>query len=143
LVIGLEAIWLDGHELPAMFAPESQNALAGANLPPDPAQPRPWKWARLGRPDFPVAASYLSFFGLAFFVVRWWRLADRRRYRRFSLFAILVVALWGGILFTLWPGAEEPQGVMTLVLAAVIIQLVSPWQPVPPPAARRLRLRCA
>jgi hypothetical protein len=143
LAIGLGALWLDGHELPALLSAESRaEPLAVATLE-GPAQPRPWDWLRLARPDFPVAACYLSFFGLAFFVMRWWRLADRRRSHRFSPFAVLVVALWAAVLFTLWPGAEEAQGVVTLVLSAVIIQLVSPWQPAPPPPARKLRLRCA
>ena len=34
--------------------------------------------------DVPVAACYLAYFGLAFFLVRWWKMADRRRRHRFS-----------------------------------------------------------
>jgi hypothetical protein len=97
----------------------------------------------VSRPDVPVAACYLSYFGLAFFVLRWWKLAERRRPQRFSLFAVLAAAFWGLVLFALWPGAQAALGIMTLVMAAVIIQLVSPWEPAPPAGARKLRLRCA
>jgi len=142
LLIGLEALWLDGHELPALLSSQAQAAVSDP-LAPDQAQRTRWGWARWQRPDFPVAACYLSYFGLAFFVLRWWRLADRRRAHRFSPIAVLVVGFWAGVLFTLWPGAEEAQGVLTLVLTAIIVQLVSPWQPAPPPATRKLRLRYA
>jgi len=36
-----------------------------------------------------------------------------------------------------WPGA------LVLVLASAIVQLVSPWEQPPPPAAKRMRLRYA
>src|SRR5262249_19090821 len=93
--------------------------------------------------DIPVAACYLSYFGVAFFALRWWKMADRRRPHRFSLFSVLAAGFWAYLLLCLWPWPEEPLGVVALVLSAVIVQLVSPWEQPPPPRARRLRLRYA
>jgi hypothetical protein len=137
LVVGLEALWLEGYELPVLFAQQAQAAPLTA-----PSQPDRW----LGRvlpphPSMPVAASYLSYFGLAFFALRWWKLAERRRAQRFSLWAVLAAGFWALVLFFLWPSDNAALGVMTLVLASVIVQLVSPWEPAPPPGARKLRLR--
>jgi hypothetical protein len=138
LVIGLEALWLEGRDLSALM---SGTARAEANPPAtQPSQVIKRVWHREGRP---VAACYLSYFGLAFFALRWWKLADRRRSQRFSLYAVLAAGFWGFVLFMLWPGSEWALGVMTLVLTAVIIQLVSPWEPAPPTGTRKLRLRYA
>jgi len=91
-----------------------------------------------------VATGYLSFFGLAFFAHRWWRLAERRRRKRFSLLAVLGAGFWAYLLFCIFlPWSGEPLGVFVLVMSAVIVQLVSPWQQPAPPQARRLRLRQA
>jgi hypothetical protein len=147
LGIGLEALWLDGHELPVLFSNQAQ----AAQPVPEPPAPPPQQGGRRralrrlfpARPDMPVAACYLSYFGLALFALRWWKLADRRRTPRFSLWAVVAAGFWALVLFFLWPGAREAQGVMTLVMAAVIIQLVSPWEPAPQPGARKLRLRYA
>ena len=58
-------------------------------------------------PDLPVAACYLSYFGLAFFALRWWRMADRRRPQRFSLFAVLAAGFWGSLLLLLLAAADR------------------------------------
>jgi hypothetical protein len=143
LAVGLEALWLDGHELHALLAPGAQASAAARPALAVPPRQDGWFLNRISRPDVPVAACYLSYFGLAFFVLRWWKLAERRRPQRFSLWAVLLAAFWGLVLFALWPGTQAALGVMTLVMASVIIQLVSPWEPAPPPAARKLRLRYA
>ncbi len=87
-------------------------------------------------------ASYISYFGLAFFALRWWRMADRRRPQRFSFAPVLAAAFWGLVLllvggFQMWYGAG------VLMIASAVVQLVSPWEPPPPPPARRMRLRYA
>jgi hypothetical protein len=142
LLIGLEALWLDGHELSVLFSAQPR---AAATPPPGVAVPQHerWSFGNWARPDVPVAACYLSYFGLAFFVLRWWRLTERRRPQRFSLFAVLAAVFWGLALFALWPGNQAALGVVTLVMAAVIVQLVSPWEPAPPASPRKLRWRCA
>jgi hypothetical protein len=87
-------------------------------------------------------ASYLSYYALAFFALRWWRMADRRRPQRFSFAPLLAAGFWGWVLVLLvhpdlWSGA------VVLVLASAIVQLVSPWEQPPPPTPKRLRLRYA
>ena len=91
----------------------------------------------------PAAAGYLSYFALAFFAFRWWKLAERQRPQRFSLGPVLGAGFWSVIFLVVWPwsSAEVPFGAVALVLTAVIVQLVSPWQSPPPPASKRMRLR--
>jgi hypothetical protein len=151
LGVGVQALWLQGYELPELFGPGARAAAAevGAEpaLPePVPAPRRGWLLDGLFRSgtDLPVAACYLSYFGLAFFVLRWWKLADRRRPQRFSLFSVLAAGFWGYALLLLWPQQQQqPVGFVALVMASVIIQLVSPWEAPPPRRSRRLRLRYA
>ena len=70
-------------------------------------------------------------------------MADRQRTHRFSLASVFAAAFWGYVLFFLLPVNERPLGFITLVMTAVIVQLVSPWQHPAPARARRLRLRHA
>ncbi|MCI0458479.1 MAG: serine/threonine protein kinase [Gemmataceae bacterium] len=150
VLVGLGALWLEGHDLPALFATEAR---ADAQPPADlaPAQEARvrrhgwawhWSWSRQ-ETDLPVAACYLAYFGLAFFALRWWKMADRRRPQRFSFYSVLAAGFCGYILLFLWPRPTVPVGFISLVMAAVIIQLVSPWEEPPPPRSRRLRLRQA
>jgi len=90
--------------------------------------------------DIYTAARYLTYFGLVFFAVRWWKMGDRHRSQRFSFAPILVVGFWALALLLLGLG-PQPQGAVALVLAAAIVQLVSPWEPLPPPLMKRMRLR--
>ena len=46
-------------------------------------------------------ASYISYFALAFFALRWWRMADRRRPQRFSFAPVLAAGFWGLVLLLL------------------------------------------
>jgi hypothetical protein len=156
VLIGLGTLWMDGHDFAAMFgqpgAAALDEALAANNDVPAGGRVVPMqrvaRYLRLGaQQDIPVAACYLSYFGLAFFALRWWKMADRRRPQRFSIFAVLAAAFWAYLLLVLWPFSQqtlgEPHGVVALVMASVIIQLVSPWEQPPPPLPRRLRLRYA
>jgi hypothetical protein len=87
-------------------------------------------------------ASYFSFYALAFFALRWWRMTARRRTNRFSFAPILGAGFWGVLLVLLIRPMTSP-GLLVLVMTAAIVQLVSPWEPPPAPAAKRLRLRYA
>jgi hypothetical protein len=174
LGIGVEALWLEGHHLPDLFTTQARAAadenaearakkmlvadghggvgVAPADAPEQPGARRRGLLVpslfRSGR-EVPVAACYLAYFGLAFFLLRWWKMADRRRPQRFSLYAVLAAGFWGYVLLLLWPPPSEvlgfeaaPAGFLALVMASVIVQLVSPWTPPQPPArGRRLRLR--
>jgi serine/threonine protein kinase len=84
----------------------------------------------------------LTYYAAAFFALRWWRLTDRRRAKRFALSPVLAAGFWGLILLPL-DRAHPWRGVLVLVLASVIVQLVSPWQEPAAPAAKKVRLRIA
>jgi hypothetical protein len=132
--VGVCAWWLDGGAPAALPAPTADPAAASQS------------------PLLPMRvlteASQMSFFALAFFALRWWRMTDRRRPRRFSLFPLLAAFVWGMVLGLFlwggdWPARIPGMGTLTLVLTAAVVQLVSPWEPPPAPAAKRLRLRYA
>jgi serine/threonine protein kinase len=129
--VGLAAIWLDGWRMPPPLDGISEDLVPVVKIP--------WNL------PFEVAhsnlAGDLAYFALAFFVLRWWKLADRRRAHRFSFAPILAAGFWGLVLLLVW---QEPwRGTLVLTTSAAIIQLVSPWEQPPPPLARRMRLRCA
>jgi hypothetical protein len=139
LGVGLAAAWLNGWSFDLNATPLESPSLAASTL------------AELGHEN-PMAAhifGYLSYFGLAFFILRWWKLTERTRPRRFSVFPVVVTACLGFLLVPLWPdftGHEVPfllQGPMVLTLSSVIVQLVSPWEEPAPRPARRLRMRYA
>ena len=124
-LVGLGGWWMDGGSIPNDFASLSPLALK--------------------RPST-VEISYFSYFALAFFAMRWWRMTARRRAHRFSFAPILGAGFWGLVLMLLIrPLASANPGllVLVLVMTATIVQLVSPWEQPPAPCAKRLRLRYA
>ncbi len=135
--VGLTAYWLDGGTLAPWQVPA---ASAGE---PAVAVWTPAAGSASGR--LTREASYLSYYALAFFALRWWRMTDPRRSARFSFAPVLAAALWGLVL-TMLVGPDAPArgtSVLALVLTSAVVQIVSPWEPPPPPAAKRMRLRCA
>jgi hypothetical protein len=84
-------------------------------------------------------ASYISYFALTFFALRWWRMADPRRSQRFSFLPLFAAGFWALLPLLVWP--DSSQGALALVMTAGIVQLVSPWEAPIPQATRRLRLR--
>jgi hypothetical protein len=126
LLIGVGALWLGGWMPRLPFessAPAESNSssLFGIDLSRDYGQ--------------------LSYFALALFGLRWWKMTDRRRGQRFSLGPLLAAGIWGGVLLLVWP--EPWRGLAVLVTSAAIVQLVSPVEQPAPAAARRLRLKYA
>jgi serine/threonine protein kinase len=123
IAVGFIALWLDGWSLRLPTNGASYHAgmdLAGGS---------------------PNQARYISYYALGFFALRWWKLAERRRSHRFSFAPIMAAGFWGMALLLVW---NEPwRGTLVLASSAAIVQLVSPWQPPPPKAARRVRLRYA
>ncbi len=88
-------------------------------------------------------AGYLTYFALAFFALRWWRMTDRRRQSRFSFGPVLASAFWALVLL-LPLGFDNWRGAVALVLTSVLVQVVSPWeQPKPVASAKKMRLRYA
>ena len=140
LVIGFGALWLDGYVVlrtgeEFLEVGDEQTALLDG--------------LTVDNRSLPALASYLSYFGLVFFVLRWWKIAEPRRPERFHLPAVLVTAFWAYILIFLLPGGSELRGstwhtfFVALVAASAIVQLASPWQRPAPVRAKRLRLRSA
>jgi len=129
LGIGLIALWLDGW-IPNL--PTSDTASSHGITPVSFS-------SDIGHIGLSNVFGYLGYFALAFFALRWWKLADRRRAHRFSLAPVLAACFWGFVLVLIW----DPMGTVVLTTAAAIIQLVSPWDQPPPPVARRVRLRYA
>lgn len=117
LALGTSAFWLHGGPLHDALSNPSSEARA-------------------------EAVKYLAFFGLAFFLMRWWRLAERPRPVRFDFGAVLVTGILVYVLsFLLSPQANRSVIVLGLVAAAAIVQLVSPWEKPLPRPAQRNRLR--
>jgi hypothetical protein len=128
-LVGLAALWVDGWPLGAS-APVADDVEADTFL------------RALVPSNLAVQASYLSYYALAFFVLRWWRLADPRRAQRLSLLPVLVAGFWGWLLLLpVWP--YPARGVVVLIMAALIVQLVAPWVGRPPVPPRNVRLRYA
>jgi predicted Ser/Thr protein kinase len=123
--IGAGALWLDGWSARWPFEPAST----------DPGS------ASLFGDILPAGAGQMSYFALAFFGLRWWKMTDRRRSQRFSLGPLLAAGFVGGVLLLVWP--QPWRGLVVLVTSAAIVQLVSPWDAPVPQAARRLRLKYA
>lgn len=145
--LGVFALWLEGwsYDTWSAEAVSSTASAGGVVRQYGPATPEPAasEMASQGREGIAAAAGYLSYFGLALFSMRWWRMADRVRRSRFSLTPVLGAGFWALALLLVWPWPRYPHGAVALVLASVIVQLVSPWEPPPPPSARRMRLRYA
>ena len=129
--IGFASIWLEGWS-PRLPSGGMVTAAEPAVASPFPAH------LDIGLPNL---AGHLSYFALAFFALRWWKLADRRRSHRFSFAPILAAGFWGLALLLVW---QDPwRGTLVLTTASAIVQLVSPWEQPPPPVSRRMRLRYA
>ncbi|MFO0877490.1 MAG: serine/threonine-protein kinase [Gemmataceae bacterium] len=129
-LVGLFACWLDGWTPGSRWMADSSGSA----------------FVRLFPNHIADEASYFSYYALAFFVLRWWRMTARRRTPRFSFAPILGAGFWGAVLLLMirpqhqpWPGLAA----LVLVMTAIIVQLVSPWEPPPPAPARRVRLRYA
>lgn len=132
VVVGICALWLDGQ----INMPTSQSLVADSGQT---------VWATMLPPgnSLTTAAGYLSYFALAFFALRWWKMTDRRRSQRFSFGPLLAVAFWGFILLLVVAGSDWNvwRGPVVLVMSAAIVQLVSPWEQPPPAVSRKMRLR--
>ncbi len=133
LGVGLSAMWLDGWNPDFQLSPEMHRTNVAGWVPTS-------MGSNAGSVGMSTAGA-LTYFALAFFALRWWKLTDRRRAHRFSFAPILAAGFWGLVLLIIW---DEPlRGTLVLTMSAAIVQLVSPWEPSPPPLARRMRLRYA
>jgi hypothetical protein len=129
-LLGLVALWLDGWML----------GLGGHDVAPF----SPGKLTVYFPQNVVHEASYFSYYALAFFALRWWRMTSRRRAQRFSFAPVLAAGFWGVVLLLLIHPQQRWLSAGVLVMASAIVQLVSPWEPPPAPSStKRLRLRYA
>jgi hypothetical protein len=144
--VGVFALWLDGYQIPLPWTPGAEQADIFRPWTPDPnagsmAHNSPFRWLFSDNRSMPVMACYLGYFGLMFLVLRWWKTTEERRSKRFGFKPVVAAALWGYLLLFLLPGLPQRQlGFMTMVLTAVVCQLVSPWKEPAPARGKRLRL---
>ncbi len=132
--VGLFALWLDGYELPLPWAPANRlevlKPLPG-NLEDQEALRHSWVGRLYGgeNTSMPILACYLSYFGLMFLVLRWWKSTETYRGKRFSILATIAVALWAYLLLFLLPSQHHREvGFVSLVMASVICQVSCPWK---------------
>lgn len=117
LALGIAAVWLEGHSLDEVLSAPSSAA-------------------RL------EALRFMGLFGLAFFLMRWWKLAERQRLMRFDLGPVVLAAILAFVLSLLLPiQGNRHIAVLALTATAAIVQIVSPWQPPQPRRSRPQRLR--
>ncbi|MCS7046536.1 MAG: hypothetical protein NZO58_09290, partial [Gemmataceae bacterium] len=145
LGIGVLALWLDGQLPTSTWDAEAFYRLAPA-VPG--AQPRKHPFYDAFYPPntwLPNAACWLSYFGLMFLVLRWWKDVEETRPARFSVMALAATCFWAFLLLFLLPTSRERQiGFTTMALTSVIVQLCSPRRrPLPPPRSKPVRLRLA
>jgi hypothetical protein len=143
--VGLIALWLDGYYLPVPWAPGAAQADVFRPWVPGaddfPVAHSPFRWIYKDNRSMPVLACYLSYFGLMFLVLRWWKTTEERRGKKFSLKPVVAAGLWAYLLLFLLPALPQRQlGFVAMVLTAVVCQLVSPWKAPAPVRGKRLRL---
>jgi hypothetical protein len=145
LVVGLMALWLEGYQLPIPGFVDHADALDPAPRGLSPEQRHPFFGALYPENhSLPVLACYLSYFGLMFLVLRWWRDVEEQRPQRFSFQALLATLFWAyGLLFLLPTTRERHIAFATMAMTSVIVQVVSPWKQSAPQRVKRLRLRYA
>lgn len=128
--VGALAFWLDGWVVPPGTSPTetSRDLVIG-------------KWARFGPELLSVGMGYVFYYALATAAAPWWRWTDRKRRRRAAVWSVMVAGLCAGIPLFLWPKtAPVVLALAPVVIAAVAVQLASPWSP-PLPTARPLAVR--
>ena len=139
LGLGLAAAWLNGWHFEQTAA---DDATASAVALPGPLARISNDNVLLGR-----LIGYMAFFAVPFFLMRWWKLTERGRARRFSLYPVLLAGIVAFLCTFIWPdhgrmnSPLDVQGAVALTLTAAIIQLVSPWEAPAPKPVRKARLR--
>ena len=145
LAIGLAALWLDGFELPLPGLGGSQaDSLQPLRSPEPPSRHLFFGFLYPENRSLPIMACYLSYFGLMFLALRWWKIGDEHRPQRFSIQPVLATAFWAYILLFLLPATHQRQeAFLSLVLISVLVQVVSPWEPRTQERSKKLRWRYA
>jgi hypothetical protein len=79
----------------------------------------------------PLLYAYLAYFGFLFLLLRWWRVAERERPARFSLWSTMSALFVAWLLNFVWP-FPQPWGLMVAATMSIATQLASPWSPSKP-----------
>lgn len=132
-VLALFALWLEGYELPAPWVPANRLEVLHTWQPgPTDVQVLKGSWAGWWygvNTSMPILACYLSYFGLMFMVLRWWKVTEVHRPSRISIWSLICVAFWGYLLLFLLPGQHQREiGFLTVFLTAVVCQIACPWK---------------
>jgi eukaryotic-like serine/threonine-protein kinase len=133
-VVAIFALWLDGYELPMPWSGQNRfEVLQPWQGNQETKQALQASW--LGRlystenTSMPILACYLSYFGLMFLVLRWWKATDINRSKRFSIKPLVAVAFWGYLLLFLLPSVHHREiGFVSVMMAAVVCQVACPWK---------------
>lgn len=136
-VLGIFALWLDGWNINGKML--SQMTRHGSSQLDQPIIPR----EALG-----TAAAYMCYFALVLGLMKWWRLADRRRKSWFSLWPVLVAGFLSAILLAAFDIESHSSlsgyaAAAALTTAAALVQVVSPHDPRPLAFPKRLRYKAA
>jgi hypothetical protein len=146
--VGVFALWLDGYEIPLPWSSPGPLEIL-----------RPWQadqdgqeslrrgfFGRLypGNTSMSLLACYMSYFGLMFLLLRWWKTTEMHRSRRFSFRPVLATGFWAYILLFLLPAVHHREiGFVSLVLTSVVCQLSCPWKETVPVRKKKMRLATA
>ena len=147
--VGIFALWLDGYELPVPWAPSTRlevlHPWQGDQDTAD-ALRRSWMGKMYGSENtsMPILACYLSFFGLMFLVLRWWKVTEPTRSKRLSILSVLAVVLWAYIFLFLLPSVHHRElGFVSLVMASIVVQVTCPWKEKASVKKKKMRLATA
>lgn len=133
LAVGLFGAWLDGWSIPQSPQWGTSRDLV---LPTG---------HRLSPELIGVGLRYALYFGLTMGAIRWWRLTDPQRKKRFRIWGLFSTALWACAFLLLSLG--ELVGILTfaapIVIAAIALQGSAPWKPLTssPAPLQPIRLR--
>lgn len=81
-------------------------------------------WFAMGQQS--SIGALMMFFGLAFLVPRWWKLADPLRSNWLSIWNTGLFVVWASILTAFWPFLQ-PWAIMLVGSVAATVQLSAPW----------------
>ena len=145
--VALLGLWLEGYELPFPWTPSSRLEIlrpyASADMTKHVSRHAWLGWIYGPNTSMPILACYLSYFGLMFLMLRWWKTTELKRPSRFSFLAFFAVAFWGYFLLFLLPTAYHREiGFVSLVMAAIVCQVTCPWKE-KTPVRKKTKMRLA
>jgi hypothetical protein len=74
----------------------------------------------------PMIWSFVPYFAFLFLVPKWWKQTNPLRSSRLSLWSVILIVLWAGILSAPWP-FPQPWGIGLAAATSLAVQVASPW----------------